>query len=306
MDFGKIHPAELAKVDFRLPPDKEETLRILKAAKSKAGPKVYVGCAKWGRPDWIGKIYPKGTKEADFLEHYAKQFGAIELNALFYRIFGKNVIEKWVSKVGNDFKFCPKFNGDISHKLRLKNAERVTEIYLDAIYSFGNKLGPCFLQLSDNFPPKNLELIDNYLQSLPKDLEVFVEVRHKDWFEKSNLKKLSEVLEKNHTGFVITDASGRRDCVHMRLTTPKAFIRFVGNGLHPTDYTRIDDWVNRINDWMKKGIKEVYFFMHQHEELHSPELSKYTIQQLNKRCGTKIQVPEFVNDKGQEKRFVLL
>lgn len=298
MDFGKVNPADLEKIDFRLPADNTRTSKILQSDKSNARPRVFAGCAKWGRPDWIGKIYPKGTKQADFLEHYAKQFNTIELNALFYRIFDKPVVRKWAGKVGKDFKFCPKFNGDISHRHRLKGAERVTEIFLESIYEFGDKLGPCFLQLSDNFPPKNLDAIDRYLKFLPKDLEVFVEVRHKEWFEKKNFDKLSETLEKYNKGFVITDASGRRDCVHMRLTTPKAFIRFVGNGLHPTDYTRVDDWVERINNWMKKGIREVYFFMHQHEELHSPELSKYTIQQLNKHCGTKIHVPEFVSEGG--------
>jgi len=92
----------------------------------------------------------------------------------------------------------------------------------------------------------------------------------------------------------IEDASGRRDCVHMRLTTPEAFIRFVGNGLHPTDYTRIDSWIQRIKSWKQQGIRTVYFFMHQHEELHSPELCKYVIQQLNKHCGTSIPEPAFV------------
>lgn len=80
----------------------------------------------------------------------------------------------------------------------------------------------------------------------------------------------------------------------MWLTTPEASIRFVGNGLHHTDYTRIDDWVQHIRQWMEQGIEKVDFFMHQHEELHSPELSRYLIQELNKHCGTKIPEPVFV------------
>jgi uncharacterized protein YecE (DUF72 family) len=295
MQFGKVPPAEIKKIDFTLPTDKEGTARILKENKNKSLPDVYVGCAKWGRPDWIGKIYPKGVKQADFLSYYAKQFSTIELNALFYRIFDKSVVEKWATRVGKDFKFCPKFNGDITHRLRLKNAKAVTDNYLKSIYAFGEKLGPCFLQLSDNFGPKNIGDIESYLKSLPKDLELFVEVRHAGWFEKENFERLADLLEENNVGFVITDASGRRDCVHMRLTTPKAFIRFVGNGLHATDYTRVDDWVQRAGMWMKKGIKEIYFFMHQHEELHSPELCKYVIQQLNKHCATKIPEPKFIN-----------
>ena len=81
----------------------------------------------------------------------------------------------------------------------------------------------------------------------------------------------------------------------MRLTTPQAFIRFVGNDLHPTDYTRIDDWVQRIKTWMQQGIHQVYFFMHQNEEVNSPELCKYLIQQLNLHCGTPIPEPQFVD-----------
>jgi len=34
--------------------------------------------------------------------------------------------------------------------------------------------------------------------------------------------------------------------------------------------------------------------MHQHEEIHSPELSKYLIQQINQHCGTSIPEPVFV------------
>jgi hypothetical protein len=47
---------------------------------------------------------------------------------------------------------------------------------------------------------------------------------------------------------------------------------------------------------MDQGIEKVYFFMHQHEELHSPELCRYLVNELNKHCGTQIPVPEFVDE----------
>ena len=55
---------------------------------------------------------------------------------------------------------------------------------------------------------------------------------------------------------MITDTAGRRDCAHMHLTIPKAFIRYVGNSLHPTDYTRIDVWVERMKYWLDHGMEE--------------------------------------------------
>jgi hypothetical protein len=96
-------------------------------------------------------------------------------------------------------------------------------------------------------------------------------------------------------GAVITDASGRRDVVHMNLPTPHAFIRFVGNSLHATDYTRVDEWVERIVQWREKGLQSVWFFMHQHDERYSPELADYVVEKLNKALGTQLQRPKFID-----------
>jgi uncharacterized protein YecE (DUF72 family) len=84
----------------------------------------------------------------------------------------------------------------------------------------------------------------------------------------------------------------------MYLSTPQCFIRFVGNALHKTDYTRIDEWVMRIKSWMDMGLEKCYFFMHQHEELHSPELIRYFIEQMNDTCGTKIPQPKIFDESG--------
>ncbi len=296
MEFGKVSPEELELVDFKLPPDREETTRILKATGGKNKPQIYVGCAKWGRKDWVGKIYPKGTKEADFLGEYAKRFNCIELNATFYRMPTKSQTGGWKNKVGSNFMFCPKFTNTITHIRRLKNTDELVDRFLEGINGFRDSLGPIFLMPHPGMGPKTTETIDTFIASLPDDVDLFVELRHDEWFEdKEAFQNIFAILEKHKAGSIITDASGRRDCVHMRLTTPEAFIRFVGNGLHPTDYTRIDDWVQRIKQWMEQGIEKVYFFMHQHEELHSPELCRYLVQELNKHCGTEIPVPEFVD-----------
>jgi uncharacterized protein YecE (DUF72 family) len=301
MEFGKVLPEELESVDFKLPPDRPETTRVLKTTGGKSKPQVYVGCAKWGRKDWVGKIYPKGTKEADFLKEYAQRFNCIELNATFYRMPTKTQTVGWKSKVGNNFMFCPKFTNTITHIRRLKNTDELVDRFLEGIHGFKDSLGPIFLMPHPGMGPKTSETIDTFIQALPDDVDLFVELRHEDWYEDQEaFQNIFNVFEKHQAGAIITDASGRRDCVHMRLTTPEAFIRFVGNGLHPTDYTRIDDWVQRIKQWMSEGIHKVYFFMHQHEELHSPELCRYLIQELNKHCGTEIPEPAFVDPNAEE------
>ena len=289
MEFGRVNNDELEAIDFALPPD------VMLSTHNPSGElnqtTFFIGCAKWGRKDWVGTVYPPKTREADFLAHYARHFNSIELNATFYKLPRKAQAEKWSEKVGESFLFCPKNSQSNSHKTRLKKAAETTERFLDGIAGFGNKLGPVLLMPHPAMGPKSLDTLSEYLDSLPDDINVFVELRHPDWFDRDTITSVCNILSARNAGFVVTDASGRRDCVHMHFTIPEAFIRFVGNGLHPTDYTRIDAWVERIGDWMSKGIRKVYFFMHQHEELHSPVLCKYLIEQLNHKLNLNIPVP---------------
>lgn len=297
MEFGRVTDEELLRVDFTLPADPQITLDTLAAAKNDVSLQVHVGCAKWGRKEWVGKIYPPKTKDANFLDEYVKHFDCIELNATFYNVYGPDTIAKWKAKADSNpgFKFCPKFSQSISHIRRLKNAEDITTTYYEGVLAFGDKLGPLFLQLSDNYTPKSFSELKAYLEQLPKDLPVFVELRHKDWFAVAENRDLVFNLFRDlNIGSIITDASGRRDVVHMALPTPHAFIRFVGNSMHPTDYARVDEWVERIKSWKEQGLKSVWFFMHQHDERYSPELADYVVEELNKALGTQLMRPTFI------------
>ncbi len=291
MEFGKVTDEELAQIDFTLPPDPEVNKQVLTPLDEPT--KFYIGCAKWGRKDWVGKLYPKGTKPKDFLEHYAQIFNCIEFNAVYYRMPFPSDVWQWKSKVPEGFKFCPKFTDIITHKKRLKNTEFETGKYLEAITEFKENLGPIFLMPHPQFSPKQIQTLYDFIEQFPEDVPMFVELRHPDWYKEDGYnKELYAILKEFNRGTIITDASGRRDCVHMHLTTNECFIRFVGNSLHRTDYERIDDWVQRIKEWMAQGLKTCYFFMHQHEELHSPELIKYLIEKLNAECGTNLTPPK--------------
>lgn len=303
MEFGRVEPNEIGLIDFSLPPDGEQTKLTFKG-KSAKDPKFFVGCAKWGRKEWVNLIYPPKTKEKDFLGEYVNHFNSIELNAVFYGIPKEEQIVKWkeMADKRDDFLFCPKFSRMITHIKRLNNAQAETDTYLKAISAFGDKLGPCFLQLGDNFGPKNLPVLKQYLEALPRDFNLFLEVRHPEWFSSATDRKaLFSLLADLKIGAAITDASGRRDCLHMELPTSKAFIRFVGNGgkfLENSDIKRVDDWVERLAQWLDKGLEEVYFFLHQHDESDTPIIADYTIEQFNLKLGSKLPRINFLVGQG--------
>ena len=296
MEFGRVPKSELDNINFKLAADPAFNKTIL-TDKRVTTPKVYIGCAKWGRTEWVGKIYPPKTKEKDFLDHYVKHYNSIELNATHYKIYGATGIAKWAAKAGDkDFLFCPKMYQGVTHRGSLLKKEFITTEFLRGIVAFEKHLGPVFVQVSDLFTPKRKEELFIFLRSLPTDMSFFVEVRHPDWFRIPSVRdELTEFLRSVNMGMVITDTSGRRDCAHMYLTVPKAFIRYVGNSLHPTDYTRVDDWIDRMKYWLDKGLQEFYFFMHMHDEAKSPDLTVYLVDKLNAVCGLQLTKPRFID-----------
>ena len=183
----------------------------------------------------------------------------------------------------------------VTHFGSLKGKETLSDEFLKGVIEFKEHLGPVFIQVSESFSPARKEELLDYLKTLPTDLQFFVEVRHPGWFSDSAVSEdFFSALKKLKMGAVITDAAGRRDCAHMYLTLPKTFIRYVGNSLHKTDYTRIDEWVDRIKFWLDNGLKELYFFMHMHNEALSPQLTAYLTDKLNAACGLDLQKPMFI------------
>jgi uncharacterized protein YecE (DUF72 family) len=296
MEFGRVPENELNSIDFTLSAEPLFNQKILKGAKVKQ-PKIYIGCAKWGRTEWLGKIYPLKTKEKDFLDHYVQHYNSIELNATHYKVYGAAGIAKWAAKAGGkDFLFCPKMYQGVTHRGNLKGKDFITTEFLRGIVAFEKHLGPVFVQVSDSFSPKRKEELFHFLQSLPTDMQFFLEVRHPEWFSNEAIKKeLFSFLKEIKMGAVITDTSGRRDCCHMHITIPKVFIRYVGNSLHPTDYTRIDAWIDRMKYWIDNGMDEIYFFMHMNDEAFSPELTVYLVDRMNALCKLNLKKPTFIS-----------
>ena len=294
MKFGHVETDKIDELDLRLPSDHPDNENILPGTKTN-DPKVYVGCAKWGRDEWVGKIYPKGTKSSDYLKNYVNHFNSIELNGTFYQT-RKNNILSWGKIPAREFKFCPKFSRRISHIKRLKESEENTEWFFDSVSAFGDTLGLPFLQMPDNFAPKYIERLQEFITSVKSGIPYALELRHTEWFTDDEVSsQLYNFLEKQKVTLVITDTAGRRDCVHQRLTTDRAFVRFIGYDLHPSDYVRMDEWAERIKTWIDKGLKEAYFFLHQENEANTVITADYMVEKLNEVCGLNLARPQFLN-----------
>ena len=293
MKFGKVDDPDA--VDFTIPPDDKATKAIF-AKETAKGMEVWVGCAKWNSKDLKG-FYPKGVKAKDELRYYSTQFNCIELNATFYKRYWESNYTAWREGVEENFKFFPKFNQGVTHYSRLKDVDEKCEQFAENVMCLKEKLGMPFLQMHDNFGPKEFGKVENFVTNCWKsDIPIAMEFRKTEWHtDPAVSSRLYNLLEENRITNILVDTAGRRDLMHMRMTTPTPFIRWVGAN-HPSDYTRLDEWIERLAKWKKQGMRKLYFFVHQNVEEESPLLSAYFIERLNKKLGTKLTIPKTAKD----------
>ena len=280
MKFGKV--ADPSAIDFRLPADPMATaVNLMRLGDASRAFHVYLGCTGWSMKEWVGKVYPPGTKSKDYLKQYALQFNTIELNTTHYRIPSPELIDRWRDESTADFRFCPKVPQQISHSKDLGTTGDQIDFFCDAVLGLEDRLGCCFIQLPPYFGFDRIGLLRRFLECWPDAVPLAVELRHESWFETEDRQgKCFELLAEKGVSAVITDVAGRRDVLHMYVTTAATMVRFVGNGLHPSDYRRIDDWVRRLENWHEQGLHTAYFFTHEPDNVLAPELAAYMSEKL--------------------------
>ncbi len=261
MDFGRDKATDLNSIDFNLP-DGDDTV-----LPGNPDPlfKFYLGAPKYGRDEWKGNLYPSDIKDEERLTEYSKHFNYLELNASFYKIPEPSMGVGWAEQVAENrkFKFSPKISRPITHLRRFKNAEDETNRFFEFCDTLADTLAPSFIQMSDASGFNNFDTVEAYLKSLPESFRVNIEMRHPSFFETENFKRVTSSLKEQNVGLIITDTNLRRDVLHMHLTSTCAQIRFNGNDNHPTDRMRLEQWRERILQWKLKGMREVYFGLHQ-------------------------------------------
>lgn len=281
MKFGKVEPSE-----YHLKPLPDDHPILSQLEVHSRGVNLFFGGTQWGMKPWVGTWYASGTKPNGYLSAYAQQFSCIEFNAPHYRTFNAEQYQQWRSQVPSSFRFLPKLPQSISHYRRLNDTTEQVEAFVSGIRSLGNQLGTCFLQMPENFVSDKFQTLEMWLENWPTDLPLSVELRHPSWFDDAELANdLAAMFHSKNIGWVLTDAPGRPDVLHMAACTDKMMIRYGGWDHHPLEETRLEQWAERLDCWSHSGLKEIYFCIHQPDSLRTPETAIALSERLEKKKG---------------------
>lgn len=241
--------------------------------------KLRLGTVSWSKPDWVGSFYPAELKPFQFLEFYARRFKAVEIDSTFYRIPTRSVVTGWKDRTPPGFTFAAKIPRLITHTKVLNNCQSEMAAFLRNMEILGDRLGPLLLQ----FPYFNRnvfasrepfeKLLRPFLETLPKDFQIALEIRNKNWISWDFL----ELLREHSVSFVLTAQAwmpgiealaGGADPV----TGACCYARFMGDRKTIESKTQkwdtiIEDkseemsvWANELKKIVARGVRTYAFF----------------------------------------------
>lgn len=255
---------------------------------------IYLGCPVWTHKGWQGTLYPKGTKQGDYLRVYSRTFNTVEGNTTFYAVPNEETVARWAAATPEGFRFCPKLPRDISHGGSLQKNMAAAYAFIERMQGLGEKLGPIFIQLPPSYGIDQIDDLQTFLEAWPRDVQLSVEVRHPDFFTPEGNTTLNWLLTDFAIARVLMDvrpirlnpvAEGDQEALDTALdrkpdvpllpdvTAPFSLVRYIGHPQRELNASFLDEWAERIKGWNEQGT-DIYFICHCPDDTYAPGLCK--------------------------------
>lgn len=157
-----------------------------------AGGRILIGTSGFSYRDWIGPVYPPGTKNADMLPLYAERFPVVELNYTYYAMPDAGKVEAMLEKAGG-LRFSVKANRAITHEPKdLETACRAFMAGIEPMRRAG-RLSAVLLQFPFGVQNdgRGRELLAGAVDRLA-EVPLVVEFRRNGWLEEGTFSWLRE------------------------------------------------------------------------------------------------------------------
>jgi uncharacterized protein YecE (DUF72 family) len=200
--------------------------------------RLFSGTSGFSYKEWKGSFYPKDLPDKRMLGFYSTRLSTVEINATFYRMPKRELIEGWGAQVSGDFAFALKAPQRITHRERLEGSQESVSQFLQAASALGERLGPVLFQLPP-FQKKDVERLAAFLSLLPEGLRAAFEFRHPSWFSDDTYT----ALESRNAALVGGDADDAAKSPPFVPTADFGYLR-----LRAPEYTgaELGAWASRI------------------------------------------------------------
>jgi uncharacterized protein YecE (DUF72 family) len=144
---------------------------------------LYVGTSGWAYPEWKPSFYPEGLARSRFLEHYARELSACEINATFYRVQPERAVARWAEATPPHFRFAVKAHRALTHSASVAPRGFVADLlegFLGSLEPLSHRLAVVLLQFPAHRTSAEDDVID-LLRVLGQRVAFAAEFRHESW-----------------------------------------------------------------------------------------------------------------------------
>jgi uncharacterized protein YecE (DUF72 family) len=128
----------------------------------------------------------------DFLAHYSRIFGAVEMDTTFYGIPRAITTQSWGAVPQEGFKFCAKTPQTVTHEMKLEGASGYMAEFIEAMRPLGDKLGVILIQMPPSFDATRQPTLEAFIKELPRDVRFAIELRHPSWYSSNIAEFLTD------------------------------------------------------------------------------------------------------------------
>jgi len=152
---------------------------------------LLAGTSGFSYTEWRGSFYDEKLPPARMLTAYSEKLPTVEINNTFYRMPQPSLFQGWLEKVPESFSFAIKAPRAITHVQRLKDTSANVAQLLKVASILGPRLGPVLYQ-TPPFLKQDVQLLADFVSSLPKHVPAALEFRHISWFNDATYQVLSD------------------------------------------------------------------------------------------------------------------
>lgn len=227
---------------------------------------VHVGTSGWTYDLWKDSFYA-GVPRRRWLEHYARHFDAVEVNATFYHTLRPSTFEHWRAGTPAGFRFAVKGHRWITHVQRLAVTDASIDAERDRASGLGGKLAVVLWQLPVRlgFDMERLERFVALLGRWSRPRHA-IEFRNPAWFRPD----VAALLEAHRIAVVQSDAADWP--LWDAVTTDLVYLRLHGHTQTYRSAYGIDELrglAAAIERWRGEG-RSVYAFFDNTDGCHAP------------------------------------
>jgi len=156
--------------------------------------RILIGTSGYSYTEWVGPVYPEGTKPEMFLGTYATLFPTVELNFSYYRMPGVQQMHAMLCQAPA-VNFSMKAHESLTHTVDPGSWRSHAQEFLAAasVLQKAGSLGAVLLQFpySFHYDPDRRRYLDSLIGSLA-ELPLAVEFRNGQWYNNRTIEALRE------------------------------------------------------------------------------------------------------------------